>query len=72
MKESRHIVICPHCGRKALDHMTECPSCHGALTPRGYTPMDGKKMAAVRSTVRLIVMAGAAIALLIHFLGRTA
>ena len=40
----KHLVVCPHCGEKVLDHMTKCPKCGGELTPRGYTPMDPKKM----------------------------
>ncbi len=40
----RHIVICPHCGAEALDHMTKCPKCKGELTPTGYRPMNGNGM----------------------------
>lgn len=39
----KHLVVCPHCGEKVLDHMTKCPKCGGVLVPRGYTPMDPKK-----------------------------
>ena len=39
----RHLVVCPHCNEKVLDHMTKCPKCGGVLVPRGYRPMDPKK-----------------------------
>lgn len=40
----RHKVLCPHCNKEILDHFTECPFCHNALTPYGYTG-DEKKSA---------------------------
>ena len=61
----KHIVICPHCGKQALDHMTECPSCHGRLEPKGYTPMiEEAKLKKIRLIVG-IVLSVAAIALII-------
>lgn len=44
----KHIVKCPHCGKDVLDHMTECPNCHGKLDPRGYTPMSDEKRKKIR------------------------
>ena len=44
----KHIVKCPHCGRDVLDHMTECPDCHGKLTPQGYAPMSDEKRKKIR------------------------
>ncbi len=43
-KLEKHLVICPHCGAKVLDHMTKCHVCGGVLVPRGYQPVDPKKM----------------------------
>ncbi len=50
----KHIVICPHCGKEVLDHMTECPFCKGELKPTGYRPPDENKMKKVRR-ISLIV-----------------
>ena len=25
----KHVIICPHCGKNVLDHMSECPYCKG-------------------------------------------
>ncbi len=44
----KHLVVCPHCGEKVLDHMTKCHKCGGKLVPRGYTPMDDKKIKTIR------------------------
>ena len=60
----RHIVVCPHCDREVLDHMTQCPFCKGKLTPRGYTPiMDETTQRRVKriTTIGLSVIAGALI-----------
>ena len=44
----RHITNCPHCGQEVLDHMEKCPHCGGELIPRGYRPLDQKKMKIVK------------------------
>ncbi len=44
----KHSIVCPHCGKPALDHMTECPHCKGKLTPRGYVPPDEKKLKIIK------------------------
>lgn len=44
----KHTVACPHCGFPVLDHMTECPKCHGELKPSGYQPMNEKKIRKIR------------------------
>lgn len=41
---TRHLTNCPHCGQEVLDHLTKCPHCDGELTPKGYRPLDAKKM----------------------------
>ena len=41
---TRHLTNCPHCGQEVLDHLTQCPHCKGVLTPRGYRPLDAKKL----------------------------
>ena len=63
----KHIVLCPHCGKEALDHMTRCPSCGGELTPRGYDPRSGEKLQPVRKAL-LIVFGIAAAAVVIWLL----
>lgn len=44
----RHTVLCPHCSKPVLDHLTECPHCKGKLTPAGYRPPDPKTMKIVK------------------------
>lgn len=56
----KHIVICPHCGKEVLDHMTECPFCKGELKPAGYRPPDENKMKKVR---RISLIVGIVVAL---------
>ncbi len=58
----RHTVICPHCGKKALDHMTACPHCGGELTPAGYRPSDGKRMKKIKTVCYAV---GIAVAIVI-------
>ena len=43
-KLTRHLTNCPSCGHEVLDHMTKCPQCGGELTPKGYRPLDEKKL----------------------------
>lgn len=62
----RHTVVCPHCGAKALDHMTECPSCKGALTPLGYRgELDPKTRKRIR--IALWIVFGVVAAVVIYF-----
>lgn len=44
----KHTVLCPHCNKPVLDHMTECPHCKGKLTPRGYQPLSDEKIKKIR------------------------
>ena len=53
----RHLVPCPHCGEKVLDHMTKCPKCGGELTPRGYNPMNEKTMKIVKIVLYSVCIA---------------
>lgn len=53
----KHTVICPHCGKNALDHMTECPHCKGKLTPRGYQPMEEGRLKKIRTVLFLVGLA---------------
>lgn len=57
-KLEKHVVVCPHCGANVLDHMTKCHVCGGALTPRGYTPMDPKKMKLFKTIGWIVGIAG--------------
>jgi hypothetical protein len=66
----RHTVTCPHCGAKALDHMTECPSCHGALIPLGYRGFNPASRRKVKSYLWLILGLAAVAFLLISLSGR--
>lgn len=56
----KHAVDCPHCGKSVLDHMTECPYCKGALTPRGYTPISDRTQKIIKG-----VLWGVSIALIV-------
>ena len=63
----RHIVICPHCGKEVLDHMTECPHFKGELMPAGYRPPDEKTLRKVKRVcliVGVIVAVGIVLAIL--------
>ena len=44
----KHVVVCPHCGKNVLDHMSECPYCKGALVPSGYKPVDPEKFRKIK------------------------
>ncbi len=57
----KHIVLCPHCGKEALDHMTKCPSCGSELTPRGYDSRNSEKYKPIRKTLMIIFSILAAI-----------
>lgn len=62
----RHTVVCPHCGKKALDHMTACPHCGGELTPSGYNPSGGERMKKVKTVCYIVgIVVAVAIAVVI-------
>ena len=44
----KHTILCPHCGKNVLDHMTKCPHCEKELKPAGYQPMDLKKIRKIK------------------------
>ena len=50
----KHKVPCPHCGRDVLDHMTECPFCHGALTPGGRAPLDPARLKRLKRVLNIV------------------
>ena len=52
-----HVVVCPHCGKNVLDHMTKCPYCEGALVPRGYTPVDPEKYKKIKIACTVVGVA---------------
>lgn len=58
----KHIVICPHCEKEVLDHMTQCPFCKGRLTPRGYSPTldeaTRRRIKRTTSTILWIIAGG--------------
>lgn len=60
----KHAVLCPHCGKTVLDHMTECPYCGGELQPAGYQPMNDEKSKRVRR-VSMIVSAALTVVLFV-------
>ncbi len=66
----KHLVTCPHCGGKVLDHLTECPKCGGALVPRGYRPMDPKKLKVFKAVGWAVGIAGVIAVILIAVLYR--
>ena len=67
----KHIVICPHCNKEVLDHMTQCPFCKGQLTPKGYTPiMDDETRRRVKRTTNIIFWTIAAGIIIYLFLTR--
>ncbi len=68
MQAEKHIVICPHCGAQALDHMTQCPKCKGELIPRGYRPMDEKKLQKIQRITLIVGLVVAAIVILVLYL----
>ncbi len=63
----RHIVSCPHCGKEVLDHMTECPFCHGQLTPLGYGGRDEKKFKIARIVTYSVLFAIAIAVVVVMF-----
>ena len=63
----KHTVICPNCGGKALDHMTECPHCKGQLEPSGYYSRDDKKYKKIRYISYGVIIALAVVAVVLFF-----
>ncbi len=63
----RHLVVCPHCGEKVLDHMTKCPKCGGVLVPRGYRPMDEKTAKRLKTIGWAVSIAVAAVIVILIF-----
>ena len=60
-KFKRHMVRCPNCGKDVLDHMTECPFCHGELEGYSYRPLDPDKVRRIRTIATIVILALAAI-----------
>lgn len=63
----KHTVLCPHCNRAVLDHMTKCPHCGGDLKPVGYTPMTDKQIKKVKIITFSVGMVIAIVVLLFMF-----
>ncbi len=66
----KHLVPCPHCGEKVLDHMTKCPKCGGVLVPRGYTPMDPKKERTLKTVGWVVGILGVIVVIVLTILFR--
>ncbi|MDD4328088.1 MAG: hypothetical protein PHN99_05980 [Eubacteriales bacterium] len=64
----KHIIKCPACGKDALDHMTECPSCKAKLTPLNYQPMDSSVTRKIRLVLTVVLIIAFAIFLIIKYL----
>ena len=64
-----HVVVCPHCNKNVLDHMTKCPYCGGELTPANYRSMSAEKRAAIKKVTYAIgaIVAVAVIVLIFVF-----
>ena len=61
----KHIVVCPHCGKQALDHMADCPHCGKELGNNVYRALD----AALKKKIKIalwIVLGAAALALVLY------
>ena len=50
----KHLLPCPHCGKDVLDHMRECPFCHGRLTPLIKDGWPVEKIRGIRKTLNII------------------
>ncbi len=61
----KHTVVCPHCGEKALDHMTKCPHCGGVLVPEGYRPMDPRKLRIIKGIGLAVSIAAVAVVIVL-------
>lgn len=63
----RHLVACPHCGKDVLDHMRECPFCHGALQPLNRGPWPEERIRRIRRILNIAGFIVAAALLLWRF-----
>lgn len=63
----KHIVVCPHCGAEALDHMTKCPECKGELQPKGYRPFDRDGLRRFRRIAWIVTLAIAVVIVALIF-----
>lgn len=63
----KHIVICPHCGAEALDHMTKCPECKGDLRPKGYRPIDRDSLRKFKRAAWIVSLVLAAVIVVLIF-----
>lgn len=67
----KHIVVCPHCGAEALDHMTKCPECKGELQPKGYRPFDRDGLRRFKRIAWIVTLAIAAVIVVLIFVRGT-
>ncbi|MDD4839356.1 MAG: hypothetical protein PHE93_01625 [Clostridia bacterium] len=65
----KHIIICPHCGKKALDHMTECPSCKEPLET-GYHEMSPEKKKQTKKLLWIVLGIVAVIVVVLALTGK--
>lgn len=63
----KHIVVCPHCGAEALDHMTKCPECKCELQPKGYRPFDKDEMRKFKRVIWGVALVIAAVIVVLAF-----
>ena len=63
----KHIVVCPHCGAEALDHMTKCPECKGELQPKGYRPFDRDGLRKFKRAAWIVSLVLAAVIVVLIF-----
>ncbi|NCA67245.1 MAG: hypothetical protein EOM87_04180 [Clostridia bacterium] len=63
----KHIILCPHCGKKALDHMTVCPYCEGELIPVGYRESNPATRHKIKITLWIVLLIAAAAILIYLF-----
>lgn len=67
----KHAVVCPHCGGKALDHMTKCPHCGGELVPTNYNRTLSEKARRRLKTAGFILgLVATVVVILVIFLGK--
>lgn len=66
----RHVIVCPHCGKNVLDHMTECPYCKGPLQPDGYRPVDPEKYKKIKLVCTVVGLVVAVAVIVVIFVTR--
>lgn len=66
----QHVVVCPHCGKNVLDHMTACPYCKGELRPSGYRPVDAGKYRKIKIACTAVGLAIAVALIVVIFVMR--